>query len=83
MDNAFLMGVLDGLADGHEELEALLGRQAIGVAILGDGHSLDQLHDEERPAAVGGAGVENLGDVVVVHQGQGLALGLEPSDDLG
>ena len=34
-----------------------------------------------RPA-VGRAGVEHLGDVRVVHQRQGLPLGLEPGDDL-
>ena len=34
-----------------------------------------------RPA-VGGPGVEDLGDVRVVHQGQGLPLGLEPGDHL-
>ena len=34
-----------------------------------------------RPA-VGGAGVEDRGDVGVVHQRQGLPLGLEAGDDL-
>ena len=45
-------------------------------------HALDQLHDEVRPAGVGRAGVEHPGDVGVVHQGQGLPLGLEAGDDL-
>ena len=49
---------------------------------VGDRHALDQLHDEVGPAGLGRAGVEHLGDVGVVHQGQGLALGLEPGDDL-
>ena len=34
-----------------------------------------------RPC-VGGTGVEDLGDVGVVHQGQGLALGLEAGEHL-
>ena len=34
------------------------------------------------PAGVGGAGVEHLGDVRVVHQRQRLPLGLEAGDDL-
>ena len=52
------------------------------VAVLGDRDALDQLHDEVGAAGVGGAGVEDAGDVGVVHQGQGLALGLEAGDDL-
>ena len=46
------------------------------------GTPVDQLHDEVGPAGVGGAGVEDPGDVGVVHQRQGLALGLEAGDDL-
>ena len=58
------------------------GREPCLVAVLGDRDALDQLHHEERPAAVGRAGVEHAGDVRVVHQRQGLPLGLEPGDDL-
>ena len=58
------------------------GRQLVLVAVLGDRHALDQFHDEVRPARVGRAGVEHLGDVRVVHQGQGLPLGLEPGEHL-
>ena len=58
------------------------GVELVLVAVLGDRHALDQLHDEVGPAGVGGAGVEHLGDVGVVHQGQGLPLGLEAGDDL-
>ena len=57
-------------------------RQAMLIAVARDGHALDQLHHEVRPPAIGGPGVEDLGDIGVVHQGQGLALGLEPGDDL-
>ena len=42
----------------------------------------DELHHEERPSGGGGAGVEHLGDVGVVHHRQGLALLLEAGDDL-
>src|SRR5215204_3260063 len=51
-------------------------READAVAVVGDGDALDQLHHEVRAAGVGGAGVQDLGDVGVVHQGQRLALGL-------
>ena len=67
---------------GHEQLQPLARRQLVVVAVLGDRHAVDQLHDEVGPAAFGGAGVEDPGDVLVVHHGQGLALGLEAGDDL-
>ena len=46
------------------------------------GHALDQLHHEVRPAAVGRARIEHLGDVGMIHHRQGLPLGLEPGDHL-
>jgi hypothetical protein len=52
------------------------------VTVLGDRYAVDQLHDEVGPAGVGGAGVENAGDVEMVHQRQGLAFGLEAGDHL-
>ncbi len=50
--------------------------------ILGDRDPAHQVHDEEGSSGVGGAGIEHLGDVGMVHEGQGLALGLEAGDDL-
>jgi hypothetical protein len=52
------------------------------VAVLGDRHAFDQVHDEERPAGVGRAGVKHARNVRVIHQGQSLAFGFEASDDL-
>ncbi len=43
---------------------------------------MHELHYEERAPAVGCAGVKDLGNVLVVHHGQGLLLGLEAGDDL-
>ena len=82
MNDSFLVRALDGLADLNEKLDALLGRKAVLVAKLGDGDALHQFHDEVRPSGVGGAAIEHLGDVGMVHQGQGLALGLEAGHDL-
>ena len=82
VDDALLMGVLDGLANRDEELEPLLDREADVVAVLGDRHAFDVFHDEVRPAFVGHAAVKDLGDVGMVHQGEGLPLGLEPREDL-
>ncbi len=46
------------------------------------GHAVDQLHDEVGPAGVRGTAIEDAGDVDMVHQRQGLPLGLEAGDDL-
>ena len=42
-----------------------------------------RVHHEVRAALWGRAGLEDLGDVRVIHEGQRLALGLEAIDDLG
>ena len=81
MDDPLLMGVLDGVADRDEEVEPLFGVSFLLVAILRDRHALDLLHDEEGPAASVVAGVEDLGDVGVVHHGQGLPFRLEAGKD--
>ena len=82
MDDALLVRVLDRLADRHEQLQPLARRQVVVVAILGDGHAVDQLHDEVRPAGFRGPAVEDAGDVDVIHHRQGLPLRLEAGDDL-
>ena len=76
------MGVLDSGADAAEQLQPLPGRQAVAVAVLGDGEPLDVLHDEIGPPLRCGVGVEDPRHVGMVHQGQRLALGLEAGDDL-
>src|SRR5262249_6197292 len=82
VDDALLVGVLDRLADRHEQFQALADRQTVVVAEAGDRYALDQLHHEVRPAVGRGTRVEYPGDVEVVHQGQGLALGLETGHDV-
>ena len=82
MDDPLLMGMLHRLADGDEQLQPLAQREVAFIAILGDGDALNQLHHEVGPAGVGGAGVQHLGDVAVVHQGQGLLFCLEAGNDL-
>ena len=59
-----------------------LGGEVVLVAVVGDLDAPHQFHDEVGPARFGGAGVEHLGDVGMVHQGQRLPLGLEAGDDL-
>ena len=52
------------------------------VAERRDRLAVHQLHHEVRTAGVGGAGVEDLRDVGMVHHRQRLALLLEAGDDL-
>ena len=82
VDHSFMVGVLDRVADVDEEPKAILGLHLVAVAELGDGDSLDEFHHEERPAGLSRAGVEHLGDIGVVHQGQRLTFRLEPRDHL-
>ena len=36
VDDAFLMGVLDGLADLAEQLQPLIRRESVAVTVIGD-----------------------------------------------
>ena len=78
----FWCGVLHGRADLAEERQPGVEVEAVGVAVLGDRDPFHQLHDEERAAVGGRAGIEDAGDIGVLHQRQGLALGLEPGQDI-
>ena len=61
---------------------AIVGHHALAADRLLQGHAIDVLHREVRPALGRGPGVVDLGDAGVVHQRQGLLLGLEAGDDL-
>jgi hypothetical protein len=82
MEDALLVGVLDGVADRQEQPEALGDGGLPLVAVLRQRHALDQLHREVGHARLGGARVEHGGDVRVAHQGQCLALRLEALQEL-
>ena len=66
---------------GDEQLQPVLDASLRASQYSRDRHALNQLHHEEGPAVVGRAGVEQLGDVRMVHQRDGLPLGLEPRQD--
>src|SRR5262245_21572760 len=46
MDNALLVRVLDGLADGDEQFQPFARRKLVLVAIVGDGDAADEFHHE-------------------------------------
>jgi hypothetical protein len=81
-DNLLLVGMLDRLADRHEQLQPLAGGQAAFVGVPGDGRSLDLLHHEVGPAALRGAAIEDTGNVRVAQDGQSLMFGFEVGDNL-
>ena len=82
VDDPLLMRVLNGVTDRQEQLQPLAGSKLVSVTEVGNRDAVDELHDEVGAAALGGAGVEDLGNVLVIHQRQSLALGLEASDHL-
>ena len=82
VDDSLLMGVLHRLAHGNEELQAFFQRELVPVAVVGDRLAVDQFHDKVGPARFRAAGVEDLGDVRMVHHRQGLPLGLEAGQNL-
>ena len=81
VDDPLLVRVLHGRANLPEERQAFGQAEAVLVAIVGQGDALDQFHDEERVPTLGRPGVEHMGDMRVIHDRQGLPLGVEPGQD--
>ncbi len=83
MDDPFLVGVLNGLADRREQFQPLVEVSSCCiVAKLRDRDPLDQFHHKVGPAGLSGTGVEYLGDVGMVHHRQSLPFGFKAGDDL-
>src|SRR5262245_54745575 len=61
VDDPFLMGVLNRLADRDEQFQPLAGREIGLVAIFRNGHAVDQLHHKVRAPGVRGWGLETVG----------------------
>ena len=83
VDDAGVVGALDGGADFAEEAEAVVDGKVELVAELADGLSGDVLHDEVREPFGSGAGVEEGGDVVVTEGLEDAALVVEAAEDGG
>ena len=80
VNDALLMGVLDGLADGNEERETFGHGEPVGIAVAGDRQPIHEPHHEVWGAGRGGAGFENARDVGMIHHREGLSLAFETSD---
>ena len=81
MDDAFLMGVLNRLADLNEEIEPFTCGKPVLVAELGDLGAPNQFHDKVGPASLRRAAIQDLGDVRMIHHSQRLPLRLKPRND--
>ena len=74
VDDEVAVRVMHGIADAPEQGQARLHGQGVALAVLVDGHALDEIHHQVRLAAVGGAGVDQPGDVGVIEAGEDLPL---------
>src|SRR5262249_43126885 len=82
MDYSFLVGMLYRVADRRDQFHALPHGDVVLVAKVSDGYAFDQLHHEIWQTRGGSAPVEDLRDIGVIHDGQGLPLRLEASNHL-
>ncbi len=82
VNDTLLVRVLDGLANFDEQVQSLRGAEFLSVAVSCDGNAAHEFHDKVRAAVFRGAAVEDFGDVRMIHEREGLALGLEAGDDL-
>ncbi len=85
MDHALLMGVVNGVADSREQLEATTDAEAIRAHELPQRRPANQFHDEVGLGAVVtvfSAGLEHLSDAGVAEVTENLRLVLEPAEGL-
>ena len=66
--------------DFDEQLQTLPNGELVVVAVFSNRDALYEFHHEVGAARVGGAGVEHLGDVRMIHQSQSLSFRLKPGD---
>ena len=78
MDDALLVGMLDALADAHEKGHALVARERVGLAVVGERDALDVFHGDVGMTLRCRACIEDLRDRRMLHLRQGLALDFEP-----
>src|SRR5215470_4767597 len=74
------MSILAAFASVDQKPEAVADFEFFLVAIAGDGNAGHVFHDEVGLTVGSGTGVEDFGDGGVIHDGEGLALGLETAE---
>src|SRR5271169_1076420 len=77
VDDGLLVRVQHAIANFYEEFQTLADFQLMLVAVGGDRKALYVLHHKVRLAVGSGAGVEDFGDRWMVHDSEGLELGLK------
>src|SRR5437667_280173 len=77
MNHSLLMGVLNGVAKFSKQMKSVLKRQLIGVAVVCDTNSANQLHYEVGAASSSCASVKDSGDTRMVHERKRLSFSLE------
>jgi hypothetical protein len=85
MNNAALMRVLDRLANGDHQIEALASAELVIVGVPDQRQPVDQFHGEVRlhtEGCVGGPRFVNLRDVGMMEPSQNLRLLLEAPDQI-
>src|SRR5205807_9191877 len=70
MNDALLMGMLERPTDLDKKPKPFGGSEMVLVTVIGDFQAAYQFHNEIGPATIGGAGVEDPGDIRMIHQSQ-------------
>ena len=82
MDDSLLVRVPDAVTDLQKELKTFFQAELFFFAVAFQRHPRRVFHGEVGVAIGGRAGVEDLGDVDVVHERDRLALRLEAHEEL-
>ena len=68
MDDALAVGVLHGVANLREQLQALFDRETVLVTELRNRFSLDKIHHKIGAPGARGTSIEHARDVWMIHQ---------------
>ena len=81
VDHALLVRVLHRIRHLEEQFQTAPHVQPLTVAVVGDGNPRHVLHGEIRPSLRARTCLVHLGDIGMIHQGQGLLFALKARQD--